>query len=196
MRLKGLDYAYVSVHLVRDGGQQHAAAYRALNPMAQVPTLEIVDDAGGSRFLGQSLAILQYLEDAHPEPSLLPRDAFLKARAWQLAEIVNAGIQPLQNLEPQRYVKQELHGDAMAFTRYFVARGIAALEQEARQTAGQYLVGDAITVADCCLVPQMQACRRFGIDLAPYPTLAAVDARLATHPAVLATHPDRQPDSE
>ena len=73
-------------------GVSLGSAYRALNPMAQVPTLEIVDDAGGSRFLGQSLAILQYLEDAHPEPSLLPRDAFLKARAWQLAEIVQGDM--------------------------------------------------------------------------------------------------------
>lgn len=196
MKLKGLAYEYVSVHLVKEGGAQHGASYRERNPMAQVPTLEIVRDDGTSQHLAQSLAILGYLESEHPKPALLPSDPFLKARAWQLAEIVNAGIQPLQNLETMRYVREVLKGDPMAFTRHFVGQGMLALEAEAARSAGKFLLGDTVTVADCCLVPQMQACRRFGVDLTHCPTLVAVDARLAELPAVYEAHPDRQPDSE
>lgn len=196
LHLKGLPFEYVPVHLVREGGEQHTEAYRARNPLAQVPTLEVTHAGGRVEALTQSLAILAYLDAAFPHtPRLLPADPVALGHAWQLAEVINAGIQPLQNLATQAYVRDTLHGDAAAFTQHFVAKGIAGLEALAAQTAGTYLVGDAVTVADCCLVPQLYACRRFKIALDACPTLLAVEARLAALDAVRAAHADAQPDA-
>lgn len=191
---KGVAYDYVAVNIVKDGGAQNTAAYRAMNPLAQVPTLEI-ETPQGPRFIAQSLAIIEYLEETVPTPSLLPRDAYLRARARQLAEMVNAGVQPMQNLEPQRYVREELKADATAWTRYFIERGMAALEASARETAGRFLVGDEVTVADVCLVPQMLATRRFAGDPSAYPTLLRVEAECLKLDAFARTHPDLQPDA-
>lgn len=194
LALKGIAYEYVPVDLVADGGAQRSEAYRAVNPLMQVPTLEWTV-GHETRRLTQSLAILSYLDAAHPSPPLLPGDPYLRAKAWSLAEIVNSGIQPLQNLEPQRYVREVLGGDAAAFTRHFIQRGIAALEAAAAETAGDFLVGDAPTIADLCLVPQLYGCRRFGVDPAGFPTLCRVEANCNALPAFLRAHPDAQPDA-
>lgn len=194
LNLKGVAYEYAPVNLIADGGQQHGDAYRALNPMAQVPTLEF-EESGVTRRLTQSLAIIEYLEERFPSPPLLPRDAYARGRARALAELVNSGIQPLQNLEPQRYVREELHGDAKAWTTHFIGRGMRALEALASETAGRFLVGDEVTVADLCLVPQMFAARRFGVDPATLPTLARVEAACNALPAFEAARPERQPDA-
>ncbi len=196
LHLKALPFEYIPVHLVRDGGEQHTDAYRAHNPQGQVPTLEVRYDDGRVETLTQSLAIMAFLDAAFPDtPPLLPRDPWALGRAWQLAEVVNAGIQPMQNLATQAYVRDTLGGDARAFTQHFVARGMAALETLARDSAGSYLVGDAVTVADCCLVPQLYACRRFEVGLDDCPTLLAVEARLLQLDAVRSSHPDAQPDA-
>jgi maleylpyruvate isomerase len=195
LALKGLAYDYVAVNLVKDGGEQRSEAYRAMNPMAQVPTLEVIEEGGTTRHLTQSLAIIEYLEERYPTVPLLPSDVYLRARARALAEVVNSGIQPLQNLEPQRYVREELKGDAAVWTRYFIARGMQALEALAAETAGDFLVGDAPTVADICLVPQMVSARRFGVDPAQFAVLSRVEARCNTLDAFRAAHPERQPDA-
>ncbi|MFO0645436.1 MAG: maleylacetoacetate isomerase [Polyangiales bacterium] len=195
LNLKGIAYEYVPVSLIADGGQQHTDAYRALNPMAQVPTLEIEEEGAVLR-LTQSIAIVEYLEERFPTPSLLPKDAYSRARARALAELVNSGIQPLQNLEPQRYVREELHGDAKAWTTYFIGRGMRALEALASETAGRFLVGDEVSVADVCLIPQMFAARRFGVDPATLPTLARVEAACNALEAFAAARPERQPDAQ
>ena len=192
---KHIPYEYVAVSLLQDGGQQHSEGYRALNPMAQVPTLEWIE-GGETLRLGQSLAIIEYVDGAFPGPRLLPEHPFVRAKVRQLAEIVNAGIQPLQNLELLRYVREELKGDTGAWAKHFVGRGIRALEAEAVHTASAYLVGDEVTLADCCLVPQLYACRRFGVDLTGCPTLLRVEARLQTLDAYQASHPDAQPDAQ
>jgi maleylpyruvate isomerase len=192
---KNIPYEYVAVSLLKNGGEQRGDAYRAMNPMAQVPTLEWVE-GGETMRLGQSLAIIEYLDLAFPGPQLLPEQPLVRAKVRQLAEIVNAGIQPLQNLEVLRYVREELKGDTGAWARHFVGHGIRALEAEAVHTASTYLVGDAVTLADCCLVPQLYACRRFGIDLAECPTLLRVEATLQSLPAYAAAHADAQPDAQ
>ncbi len=194
LNLKGIAYEYVAVNLVADGGQQKSDAYRALNPMAQVPTL-VVEENGVARTLTQSVAIVEYLEERYPSPALLPRDPYLRARTRALVEVVNAGIQPLQNLEPQRYVREELKGDAAAFTKHFIGRGMLALEALAAETAGAYLVGDEVTLADLCLVPQMFAARRFGVDPATLPTLARVEAACNALAAFQSARPEHQPDA-
>ncbi|MFO0608926.1 MAG: maleylacetoacetate isomerase [Polyangiales bacterium] len=191
---KGIAYEYVAVNLVKDGGEQRGDAYRALNPMMQVPTLAW-EENGETRLLTQSIAILEYLEETHPEPALLPRDPYLRARARQLAELINSGVQPLQNLEPQRYVREELEGDATAWTRHFIVRGMAALEEEAKRSAGDFLVGDAVSFADVCLVPQMFATRRFAGGADAFPTLARIEARCLELPAFQQAAPERQPDA-
>lgn len=191
--IKQLDYEYVPVHLLE--GEQLSPAHAQRNPMAQVPVLEVEHD-GRTERLGQSLAIIEYLEERHPKPALLPADPVLRARARQLAEIVNSGIQPMQNLALLRHLEHVAPAvDRKAFPAHFVARGLGALEALAAVTAGRYLVGDDVSVADVCLVPQLYGARRFGIALEPYPTLIAVEARLAELEAFQAAHADRQPDA-
>jgi maleylpyruvate isomerase len=188
---KGVAFEYRAVHL---GGEQHADEYAARNPMQQVPTLEW-DEGGTVRRISQSMAILEYLEETIPEPPLLPREPWLRARARQLAEIVNSGVQPFQNTPSLGYVKDTLGGDEKAWARHFIARGLAALERSAAETAGKFLVGDAPSFADVCLVPQLYGARRFGVDFAPLPLLVRVEAACNTLPAFANAQPDRQPDT-
>jgi maleylpyruvate isomerase len=189
---KGIAWHTAPVHLVRDGGEQHASSYHVINPMEQVPAL-LVDDETPP--LTQSLAILEYLEETHPMPPLLPSTPVARARARALAECVNSGIQPLQNLFVLKRIKAEYHGDEQAWARLFIERGLAAMEEASRLTAGEYLVGDAVTVADVCLVPQLYNARRFGVALDAYPTLVRVEANCERLPSFALAHPDRQPDA-
>jgi maleylpyruvate isomerase len=194
LNLKGLAYEYVPVHLLQDGGQQNSEAYRAKNPMRTVPTLEVSEPGAPPRYLAQSLAILEFLEERHPSPALLPQDAFGRARVRMLAELVNSGIQPLQNLSVMQHVKG-LGQDEKAWSVHWISRGMAALQQSVQESAGRYCVGDSVSFADVCLVPQLYACRRFGVDPAAYPVLARIEAACASLPAFQAAHADRQPDA-
>jgi maleylpyruvate isomerase len=191
---KRLPYDYQAVHLVRGGGEQHSAAYRAVNPLEQVPVLE-VEENGRVYRLTQSLAILDLLEAMAPTPPLLPRAPFLRARARQLAEVVNSGIQPLQNSGVLARVRDELHGDEVAWARHYISRGLAALEVMAAETAAAFLIGEAVSIADVCLVPQLYNARRFGVPLEAYPTLTRVEATCVALPAFAESHPDKQPDA-
>jgi maleylpyruvate isomerase len=189
---KGIPFEYRSVDLVREGGEQNSATYVAeINPLSQVPVLELED----GRRIAQSLAILEYLEERYPEPALLPSEPWLRARARQLAEMVNAGIQPFQNTPTTGYVQTRLRGDIPDWLRFFLDRGLRALERTARETAGTFLVGSHPTFADVCLVPQLYSARRFDIPLAPFPTLVRVEAACNALPAFTSAHPDRQPDA-
>ena len=194
LNLKGLAYETIPVHLVKDGGQQHQPAYRALNPQGRVPLL--VD---GDFKLGQSLAIFGYLESQHPEPALLPADPRQRARVWQFCEAINADMQPLHNLGPLGYLSREFgisEEQKLAWIRHWIDRGLSALEQDITdQPERAYVFGDAPSYADCCLVPQMYAARRFGGELAKYPRLAALSTRLEQRPAFVAAHPEQQPDA-
>jgi maleylpyruvate isomerase len=196
LELKGVSYQVVPVHLLEDGGRQHAPEYLARNPMAQVPTLEWTELDGTPRRLTQSLAILAYLDDRHPEPRILPVQPFDRARVWELAEMVNAGIQPLQNLAVLQRI-DEVAGDLgrKGWAAPHIVRGLTALETKTAEVAGTYAFGDTTTVADACLVPQLYAARRFGVDLDAFPTLTRVEEACAAHPAFQAAHPDRQPDA-
>jgi maleylpyruvate isomerase len=188
---KGVPHDIVTLDL--GAGQQHTDDFRGLNLAEQVPVLEL-DEPGPPRRITQSMAIIEFLEERYPTPPLLPSEPWARAIARQLAEIVNSGIQPFQNLATTKKV-QELGVDRRAWLEYFVSRGLAVLERAAHETAGTFLVGEAVTIADVYLVPQLYAARRFGIDLAPYPTLARVDATCATLPAFQTAHADAQPDA-
>jgi maleylpyruvate isomerase len=191
---KQIAYEYAPVHLVEGGGQQWTPEYLSKNPQGMVPLLEW-EEAGQTRLLSQSVAIIEYLEERFPEPPLLPRDPYLRGRARLLAEIVNSGIQPFQNLSVMQRIAREYQGDDKAWARDFIGRGLAAFDRQARVTAGRYCVGDAVSMADVHLVPQLYAARRFGADLAPFPRLTDIEARLAELPAFQAAHADAQPDA-
>jgi maleylpyruvate isomerase len=187
---KGIPFERRVVNLIKDGGEQHAGAFEAMNPSRQVPVL-VTDDG---RPIAQSMAIIGYLEERFPNPPLLPADAWLRARARQLAEMVNSGTQPLQNLTVLDRV-QAGGLDRNEWARHFIARGLAALEAAAQETAGAFLIGDAVSLADAYLIPQLYNARRFNVDLAPIPTLVRIEAACAALPAFAAAHPDAQSDA-
>jgi maleylpyruvate isomerase len=192
LALKGLAYEYVIVNIVKR--DQHTDAYRKKNPMAQVPTLEITEDDGRVISLNQSLPILEYLDERFPEPPILPKDLYLRARTRLLAEIVNSGIQPLQNLTTTNQVKA-IGGDAAVWPKSFIADGLAAFENAARDTAGKFCVGDAPTIADLFLIPQLASARRFGVDIAHHDLLLGIEQRCMALSAFADAMPDRQPDA-
>jgi maleylpyruvate isomerase len=190
---KQLAYDYVVVNIV--SGDQQRADYRAKNPLAQVPTLEITEDDGRVTALTQSLPILEYLDERWPEPPLLPRDPYLRARARALAEIINAGIQPFQNLTTFARVKA-LGGEPAPWIAPFIAEGLAAFARGVAEVGGAFSVGDAPTIADLCLVPQLGAARRFAVVLDPScDRLFEIEARCLALPAFVAAQPEHQPDA-
>jgi maleylpyruvate isomerase len=196
LNLKGLDYDTVPVHLVRDGGEQLQPAYRAVNPDAIVPTLVDGDDV-----LVQSLAIIEYLDETHPQPPLLPAKpadrAFVRSIALQLA----CEIHPLDNLRVLKYLKQTVGAtDAVKdeWYRHWVAHGFGTLEARLASDArvGSFCFGDTPTLADLCLVPQVFNARRFKIDLSPYPTIVRLADHAVTLDAFHRAAPAQQPDAE
>jgi maleylpyruvate isomerase len=196
LHIKGVPFERRVVNLSPDAGEQHRDAFGALNPLRQVPVfIPDLPDGAGARPLTQSMAIIELLEEQFPEPPLLPADPWRRARARQLAEMVNAGIQPLQNLSVLQHL-QSIGADANEWARHFIARGLAALEAASQETEGTFLVGDAPTLADLYLVPQMYNARRWAVDLGPFPTLVRVEAACAALPAFAAAHPDVQSDAQ
>jgi maleylacetoacetate isomerase len=196
LSLKGLPHATVPVHLLRDGGQQHSESYHEVNPQERVPALE---DEG--RVFAQSLAIIEYLEETHPEPPLLPPDFAGRAIVRQMALAVACEIHPLQNSGVLAYLRGPLgqgDGPVADWVRHWIGTGFRALEELARRHGdGQHhLYGREVTMADLCLVPQMYNARRYHLDLKPFPALVAIDAHLITRPAFSTTRPEAQPDAE
>ncbi len=193
LNLKGLDYEYAPLNLLE--GQQSTDAWRALNPAGMVPVLE-TEESGQTIRLSQSLAIIEYLDERfHQSPPLLPRHPYLRARTRMLAEQVNANIQPLQNLGVLVHLEKTAQGDRKAWASHWIDRGLRALQTMAEETAGTWLVGEQPTAADCCLIPQLYAARRFGVDLSPFGLLLRVEQAADAHPAFVAAHADRQPDA-
>ena len=188
LNLKGIDYEHRPISLVQS--EQQAPSYRALNPQGFVPMLEI----DGHR-LTQSLAIIVYLDQVHRDPPLMPADPAEGAHVRALAMAVACDIHPLNNLRVLKYLRGPLGVSEEAkheWYRHWVAEGLAALEEMARPHAGAFLFGDAPTIADICLVPQLYNARRFSVPLTDYPTLRRADETASAHAAFAAAHPDRQ----
>ena len=197
LNLKGLAYEAQPVHLLRDGGQHLAEAYRAVNPSALLPTLE--DDDGA--VIGQSLAILEYLEETRPQTPLLPADPAGRARVRALALTVVADTHPLGNLRVLKYIKGEMgltEEVKLEWHRHWLRSGLETLEALLAGDArtGVYSHGDTPTLADCCLVPQVFNAQRFEVDTAPYPTVMRINAACGALPAFQQAHPSQQPDAE
>jgi maleylacetoacetate isomerase len=194
LELKGLAYDYVPVHLAR--GDHKLPAYAAVSPTALVPTLEMDN---GER-LGQSMAIIEYLDETHPEPALLPADALGRARVRALAQLVACEIHPLNNLRVLKYLTRELKVEEEAkntWYRHWVREGLQAYERElALLPASTYSYGDTPTLADCCLVPQIFNGQRFNADFRGLPrTMAAFEACMKL-PAFQRAQPSSCPDNE
>jgi len=194
LELKGMAYTYVPVHLAR--GEHREAPYTALAPEQLVPLLELDD---GTR-LSQSMAIIEFLDETHPAPPLLPAEPRARARVRALAQIVACEIHPLNNLRVLKYLNRELgvSEDAKnAWYRHWVRLGLEAFERQlAAQPATRYCAGDAPTLADCLLVPQIFNARRFDCDLGGLPrTMAAFDACMALD-AFQRAQPSACPDFE
>jgi len=189
---KGLAWTPEVVWLLTD--EQRSAAYRALNPQALVPTL--VD---GDAVLNQSLAIIEYLDETKPGPKLLPADPVGRARVRSLSLLVACEIHPVNNLRILKYLKDVLGHDQAtvdAWYRHWVQEGLGAFEAElADPRTGRYCHGDAVSMADCCLVPQIFNAQRFKCDLSPYPATMRVFEALMRLPAFDAAQPSKQPDA-
>jgi maleylpyruvate isomerase len=193
--LKGIPYEYRPVNLLKDGGEQNRPDYEALNPMRQVPLLETAEEDGQVIRIAQSLAIAEYLEERFPEPRLLPGDRIARARVRQIAETINSGIQPLANTSVRLHVRDVLGADEEAWCKHWLSRGLSAVEAMVRSTVGRFSVGDAPTLADSCVVPQLFHARRFGVDVAAYETLATVERACEPLEAFARAHAERQVDA-
>lgn len=190
LALKGLAYDSVPVHLLREGGEQHQSAYRAVNPAGLVPALQ---DDGAT--LTQSLAILEYLEERHPQPPLLPLAALDRARVRALALAVACDIHPLNNLRVQAYLRGTLgsdDGQVAGWITTWMREGFGALEGLVAQHGGRFAYGDSPTFADCFLVPQCYSAQRYGVAMDDFPHLTAAAAHAATLAPFAQAHPDQQ----
>ena len=196
LNLKGLPYEYAVVHLTRDGGQQFDPAFRAINPDALIPVL---DDDG--RTLTQSLAIMEYLEETHPDPPLLPATPLDRAYVRSIALAIACEIHPLNNLRVLRYLVRDLKvsdEQKNAWYRHWVEQGLASIEARlvAERKSGRYALGDAVTLADVVIVPQIFNAKRFDCRLDHVPTVVGIFDRCMELPAFIEAQPARQPDAE
>jgi maleylacetoacetate isomerase len=193
LNLKGLSYEPVFVHLAK--GEHRAANYANVNPQALLPTLELDD----GRRLNQSLAIIEYLDEAHPQKPLLPKDAQERARVRSLSYLIASEIHPLNNLRVLQHLKRALNQSeeqVNAWYRHWIADGLAKLEAELASNKGRFCHGDAPTMADCCLVPQIFNAKRYQSDLAPYPQTMRVFEACMPLEAFDRAQPSKQPDAE
>ncbi|MGO9418341.1 maleylacetoacetate isomerase [Roseiarcus sp.] len=193
LNLKAIAYEQAPVHLIRNGGEQHSLAYRARNPQALVPTLELDDGA----LITQSLAIIEYLDAKEPSPALLPADAKLAARVRAVALTIACDIHPINNLRVLAYLKGSMAQTQDAVDRWYShwVREGGLLAVEAMIEGGDFCFGDGPTLADLCLIPQLYNARRFGVEIDDLPKCLRVETACASIPAFEAARPERQPDA-
>lgn len=192
LNLKGLATEYAPVNLLQ--AEQKAAAYTQLNPQGLVPALE----TDGGELLSQSVAIMEYLDEAYPQAPLLPADPLSRARVRSLVNHISCDIHPLLNIAILAHLRDPLQASEEQVQHWYetwIRRGFTALEHTLAGAAGSFCCGETPTLADCCLVPQVFNARRFNVPLEAYPTLQRIDAHCQTLPAFAAAHPDAQPDS-
>jgi maleylacetoacetate isomerase len=193
LNLKGISYDYRPVHLLNNGGEQHSAQYRNLNPMGGVPTL-----VHRGKVFSQSMAVIEYLDEIKESPKLFPGDAALRAKIRQFCENINADTHPLTNLKVLQDLEKNVGVSQQQKDRWtsrWITEGLRACERMLIETAGTYCFGGQITAADLFLVPQIFTAKRFNVDLSALPTIQRIDKSLSDHPAFVSAHPFRQPDT-
>jgi maleylacetoacetate isomerase len=193
LNVKGLSAEMVPIHLQKEGGLNKKPEYRAVNPQMRVPALRL--DSG--ELLTQSLAIIEYLDEVHRDPPLLPRDPVKRAKVRALAQLIACDIHPLNNVSPLRYLKNELGQDQAKIDRWYhhwILEGFDAMEAMVRPAP--YAFGSAVTLADICLVPQVYNARRLKVPLDRFSKLVAIDVACAKLAAFERARPENQPDAE
>jgi maleylacetoacetate isomerase len=193
LNLKGLSYEILPIHLTKEGGEQRRPEYRSINPQMRVPALAV----SGGEVLTQSLAIIEYLDETHPEPPLLPTDPVLRAKIRSIAQAIACDIHPLNNLVVLQYLKRTLKQEQATIDSWYahwIASGFEAIE--AMIAPGPYAFGAKVTVADVCLVPQVANARRYKLPLEKFPRIVAVDAACQKLAAFEQARPENQPDAE
>ena len=195
LELKGVAYEYVPVDLAPGTSAQERDEYAVVNPLRQVPVLEWLENGEIVR-LTQSVAIAEYLEERFPEPPLLPAAPLARGRVREAVELVNSGIQPLQNTRTLAWL-QKASGEegAARWAKDAISRGLQALEALSAAHGARYLVGDQVSLADVYLAPQLYNARRFGLDLSPYAKLREVEDNAGALDAFRRARPERQPDA-
>jgi maleylpyruvate isomerase len=196
LNLKGIKPELRFIHLLKDGGYQHTAEYKALNPQELIPAL-----AHDGHLITQSLAIIEYLDEIAPEPPILPRDALGRARVRAIAYAIACDIHPVNNLRVNNYLRDNLDAtpETLAeWQRHWITLGFAALETMLARDkeTGKFCHGDAPTIADICLIPQIANARRVHVDLTAYPTLLRIEEAALANTAFSAARPEVQPDAE
>ncbi|MGF6504982.1 maleylacetoacetate isomerase [Paraburkholderia sp. 32] len=192
--LKSQPYECVAIHLNRNGGEQYSDSFVKVNPQQTVP---VVQD--GTLVLSQSLAIIEYLDERYPNRPLLPESIEGRARVRALSQYIACEIHPLNNLRILKFLTGQMalsEEQKLGWIRHWLETGLSVLERELAGEGDGFCYGDTPTMADCCLVPQLYNARRFGVDVARFPAIQAIDERCQWIEAFQAAHPDRQPDSE
>jgi maleylacetoacetate isomerase/maleylpyruvate isomerase len=193
LALKGLEAEQAFVHLVRNGGEQNAPGYRAINPQGRVPALELDDSA----ILIQSPAILEYLEEVYPTPALLPVNPVARAKVRAVASIIGCDIHPLHNVGPLNHLRKVFGRSEQEIAEWigtWVGQGLSAVEALIGDEG--FCFGQEPTLADVYLLPQLYAARRFAVPLEAFPRILRVEKLAGEHPAFLSAHPSAQRDAE
>lgn len=193
LNYKGIDYEYRPVHLVKDGGEQLKESYLKLNPKGEVP-FYVDGDVG----ISQSMAILMFLEEKYPEKKLLPKDPLKRAHCIQLCELINSGIQPIQNLKVLKYLVNELgqeEGVKAKWANYWITEGFISLENFLKDLSGTYSIGNELSLADCFLVPQVYNAERFKVDMDRFPHIKKINENCLKLECFQKADPANQPDS-
>eukprot|EP01060_Flectonema_neradi_P036880 TRINITY_DN725_c0_g1_i1.p1 TRINITY_DN725_c0_g1~~TRINITY_DN725_c0_g1_i1.p1 ORF type:complete len:222 (+),score=51.60 TRINITY_DN725_c0_g1_i1:53-718(+) len=191
LAVKGVEYKYEAVNLLK--GEQKGEKYVAeKNVMKQVPSLDVGDDV-----LSQSLAIMEYIEEVYPGPSLLPDSAIDKAKVRELCQIIASGIQPIQNLAVIAKIAADFGEEHKPkWANYWITQGFVSLEKQLQKTAGKYCFGDQITMADACLIPQIYNANRFAVDMTQFPTIVKVKKNLDEVEVIRKAEPENMPDAQ
>jgi maleylacetoacetate isomerase len=196
LNLKQLSYEVLPVHLLRDGGEQHNAAFRDVNPQELIPVL-----MHGNRVLRQSMAILEYLEETFPTPSLLPSNARDCHRVRAISQMIACDIHPLNNLRVMQYLEKEFaatQAQKDTWMQHWINLGFDALEKvlAGHPSTGSFCEGDMPTMADCFLVPQIYNAQRFKVDMTAFPTISRINQACGELDEFKQAHPSAQPDAE
>lgn len=195
LNLKNISYERIAIHLIKDGGQQHQSHYQNINPQGLIPALALNE----STILTQSLAILEYLEEVHATPALLPSDPILKARVRAIANIVACDIHPLNNLRVLKYLKNSFgisEDQKDTWYKHWITDGFKSIEALLPKSTTLFSFEDTPNLADICLIPQIFNAVRFKCEMSAFPILQKIYQNAIAHPEIYKAFPENQPDAE